>query len=65
MPYGDDLHLVSRGLSLSILENEGNAALKIIEEGAILNIMLISIDKTSCFTFGKPKNLKHPPFFKI
>lgn len=32
--YADNLHLVIRGSSLSTLENEGNAALKIIEEGA-------------------------------
>lgn len=62
--YADNLHLVIRGSSLSTLENEGNAALKIIEEGAILNNIQIAINKNLCFTFGKPKNLKHLLFFK-
>lgn len=62
--YADNLHLVIRSSSLSTLEKEGNAALKIIEEGAIFNNIQISIDKKLCFTFGRPKNLKHLSFFK-
>lgn len=50
---------------LSILEKEGKAILKIIEEWTTSNKMQKSIDKTAWLSFGKTRILKCSPIFKI
>lgn len=63
--YADYLLLVTWGTLCSILQKEWNAAWKLIGVWAISNKIQISIDKTSCITFGKAKKLKRLPIFKV